>query len=195
MIGLYGQCWFRMQLVSTVIGLGVLAGCGESKNPEQKVMSPAAKPESVDLQKVTNELDRLIAARPFVGALDELPVHTPLRAVESESNDYFQVRRGQTDDKTALFRQIEVRIPTAASEQMDGILILDLAPEVQIRRDEWEARSGVPTRVYPPRPEQPDGDIGLVYQRGWGELRLAVENNGAGRIRRIVLDATQKRDP
>ena len=131
-------------------------------------------------------IDVLIGQRPFTREAVSRITETTLR--EADSNEYFATFKSVRDAKAPL-REVELRLPTAASSKKDGILILSIDTAARITTEAVEKHFGSPPGLSVPEPAAPY-EVAYTYKKPWGDLSFEFARR-TRYLTAVVIDAIE----
>lgn len=140
---------------------------------------------------VLDALEALALARPFTPASVTRVLGVPLTFRPELSNPHFAIHIGK-GDPSGPYAEVELREARVVSR--DGLVVVTLAPSIDVRKPAVFERFGVRPEPSIPTPRQPtNAPLYLVYRFAWGDARFGFDRAGEQPLRVVVLDATEAR--
>jgi hypothetical protein len=134
-------------------------------------------------------LNTLLNARPFTPNKVGSIVSVQLNKHNDESNDFFAVYVGSGNE---LFKKIELRIPLQPKGDQDGLLILTLAPFVDIELEDVLNRFGRNPDLSTPDPRAPrHAPMYYSYFLKGEKISFGVDRENPTKIVSVVVDRTE----
>ena len=135
-------------------------------------------------------MDALENGPPFSPPAVRAAIGLFLRPVAEESDEYTITFVG-TGLAGSPIASLELRVPNKPSTGTRGLLILQLAPTVQLTTAEVVARYGMNTGLAVPTPHQPpESPVYYEYARPWGKLSFGFSRTEPELLSTVVLDSS-----
>lgn len=137
----------------------------------------------------------LAAKRPFTRPSLEERLGVTFAYDEQRSSPYFRVYVADRPANGGPFTRVELRLPilTRDATAKDGMILLDIAPGLDITQADVVAQFGPRAEPVPASPRAPlHAPNYLRYSEPWGKLSFGLTRTEPEHVTSVVIDATGK---
>jgi len=152
---------------------------------------PPESSDSTPLPALLQLVQALTSALPLTQARVESQLEVVLKPLPLQNNPAFTLLEGGHCFHDQIHR-VELRLPNQNTHRLDGLLILSIAPTVEVSFSEVTQAFGAIYSLLMPHPRQPaDAPMTYRFALAWGELRVGFSRDGADRLKTLVLDVNR----